>query len=46
MGLYKLKIKPELWSMVSDIPNFVPRFGEMSKVNYNYKGISWEKIRK
>lgn len=44
MGIYKLKAKPELKSLISDIPSYIPRFGEMSKINYDYKGITWKKI--
>ncbi len=41
-----MKTKAELRKVISDIPSYIPRFGEMSKVNYDYKGLSWKKIRK
>ena len=37
----KMNAKPELKKLISDLPDFVPRYGEMGKVNYNFKGISW-----
>lgn len=41
-----MTVKPELKKLISDLPDYVPRFGEMGKVNYNFKGISWKKIYK
>ncbi len=46
LGIYKLKTKPELRVLVPDTPSYIPRFGEMSKINYEYKGLSWKKMRK
>ena len=42
MKIKKHKAKPELKQFIKDIPNYIPRFGEMSKINYNYKGKSWK----
>lgn len=41
-----MTVKPELKKLINDLPDYVPRFGEMGKVNYNFKGISWKKIYK
>ena len=41
-----MKTKPELKNLISDIPSYIPRFGEMSKTNYDYWGLSWKKISK
>lgn len=32
--------------MVSDLPSFVPRFGEISKINYEYKAVNWKQLDK
>jgi hypothetical protein len=41
-----MKTKAELRNLMPDIPSYIPRFGEMSKVNYQFKGISWKKLNK
>ena len=39
---YKLKPKSENWKKVKNIPNYVPKFGEINKVKfYPYKKIDW-----
>ena len=41
-----MKAKPELRGLIPDVPSYIPRFGEMSKINYDYKGLSWKKLRR
>lgn len=43
---YKMKAKPENKKVIPSIPNFVPKFGELEKVNYNYKKVKWNKLYK
>lgn len=40
-----MKPKPENKRKIADIPNFVPKFGEISKVHgYNFKKRTWKKL--
>ena len=44
---YKLKPKSENRKKVKNIPNYVPKFGELDKVRfYPYKSINWKKLYK
>ena len=44
---YKMTAKAENKKLVKDIPNFVPKFGEISKVvAYPFNKISWKKLYK
>lgn len=42
---YKLKSKSENKQKVKNIPNYVPKFGEIESVkHYPYKSINWKKL--
>ncbi len=42
---YKMKAKADNKALIPDIPNYVPKFGELNKISgYPYKDITWKKL--
>lgn len=41
---YKMTTKSDNKKLIPSIPSFVPKFGEIDKVKYQYKEVDWKRI--